>query len=202
MYSSKSSFAAFPVSIKATTALTCLRRKCHLFLSRNLFNLILIYLFHITINMLILLFVCLSFYVPSTICQVFGDGSYWVEPVLSKDLCVLLKDTTQWRWWSSNPWRLRLESSSLPLSHCAPWFLLLQREGQSLPNARECVHSIQSIKTCPRSRSYNIFKCSTQLSMEFILFINVKECWHLNSIFKIGEFLHVNKKTFTYKLTF
>ena len=38
--------------------------------------------------------------------------------------------------------------------------------------------------------------------MEFILFINVKKCWHLNSIFKIGEFLHVNKKTVTYKLTF
>ena len=32
--------------------------------------------------------------------------------------------------------------------------------------------------------------------MEFILFINEKKCWHLNSIFKIGEFLHVNKKTF------
>ena len=37
--------------------------------------------------------------------------------------------------------------------------------------------------------------------MEFILFINVKKCWHLNSIFNIGEFLHVNKKTFTFKLT-
>ena len=33
-----------------------------------------------------------------------------------------------------------------------------------------------------------------------MLFINVKKCWHLNSIFKIGEFLHVNKKTFTSKL--
>ena len=28
--------------------------------------------------------------------------------------------------------------------------------------------------------------------MEFILFINVKNCWHLNSIFKIGEFLNLN----------
>ena len=53
-YSSKSSFAAFPVSWKAITSL---RRKCHLFLSRNLFNLILIYLFHRTITMPILLFV-------------------------------------------------------------------------------------------------------------------------------------------------
>ena len=35
-----------------------------------------------------------------------------------------------------------------------------------------------------------------------MLFINVKKCWHLNSIFKIGEFFHVNKKTFSFKLTF
>ena len=47
-----------------------------------------------------------------------------------------------------------------------------------------------------------IFWCSTQLSMEVMLFINVKKCWHLNSLFKIGEFLHVNKKTFTFKLSF
>ena len=29
---------------------------------------------------------------------------------------------------------------------------------------------------------------STQLSMEFMLFINVKKCWHLDSILKIREF--------------
>ena len=46
MYSSKSSFAAFPVSWKATISL---KRNCHLFLiSRNLFDLILIFLFHRT----------------------------------------------------------------------------------------------------------------------------------------------------------
>ena len=33
---------------------------------------------------------------------------------------VLLKDTTQWRRWGSNPPPLGLESSTLPLSHCAP----------------------------------------------------------------------------------
>ena len=27
---------------------------------------------------------------------------------------------TQWRRWGSNPWSLGLESSTLPLSHCAP----------------------------------------------------------------------------------
>ena len=87
--------------------------------------------------------------------------------------------------------------SSQALYHWAtalPPILLLQCEGQALPNARQGVYSIQSIKTCSRSRSYNIFWCSTQLSMEFMLFINVKKCWHLNSIFKIGEFFHVNEK--------
>ena len=33
----------------------------------------------------------------------------------------LLKDTTQWRRWGSNPRPFGLESSTLPLSHCAPW---------------------------------------------------------------------------------
>ena len=43
-------------------------------------------------------FVCLFnliLYVPSTIFQLCRDGSSWVEPVLSYDECVLLKDTTQ-----------------------------------------------------------------------------------------------------------
>ena len=33
----------------------------------------------------------------------------------------LLKDTTQWRRWGSNPRPFGLESSTLPLSHWAPW---------------------------------------------------------------------------------
>ena len=40
-------------------------------------------------------FVCLFdliLYVPSTIFQLNSDGSSWVEPVLSWDKCVLLKD--------------------------------------------------------------------------------------------------------------
>ena len=40
-------------------------------------------------------FVCLFdliLYVPSTICRLNRDGSSWVEPVLSQDKCVLLKD--------------------------------------------------------------------------------------------------------------
>ena len=34
----------------------------------------------------------LILYVPSTIFQLYRDGSSWVEPVLTKDKCVLLKD--------------------------------------------------------------------------------------------------------------
>ena len=34
----------------------------------------------------------LILYVPSTIFQLIRDGSSWVEPVLSYDKCVLLKD--------------------------------------------------------------------------------------------------------------
>ena len=34
----------------------------------------------------------LILYVPSTIFQLNRDGSSWVEPVLSQDKCVLLKD--------------------------------------------------------------------------------------------------------------
>ena len=37
-------------------------------------------------------FVCLNLYIPSTIFQLYRDGSSWVEPVLSLDKCVLLKD--------------------------------------------------------------------------------------------------------------
>ena len=40
-------------------------------------------------------FVCLFdliLYVPSTIFQLNRNGSSWVEPVLSKDKCILLKD--------------------------------------------------------------------------------------------------------------
>ena len=49
-------------------------------------------------------FVCLIWFFmsQSTIFQLCEDGPSWLEPVLSKDKCVLLKDTTRWRWWGSN----------------------------------------------------------------------------------------------------
>ena len=58
----------------------------------------------------------------STIFQLCWGGFSWVEPVLSKDKCVLFRDTTQRRRWGSNPLPLGLESSTLPLSLCAPWW--------------------------------------------------------------------------------
>ena len=49
-------------------------------------------------------FVCLIrfFTSQSTIFQLCWNGPSWVEPVLSKDKCVLLKDITQWRLWGFN----------------------------------------------------------------------------------------------------
>ena len=35
--------------------------------------------------------------------QICQEGSFWVEPVLSKDKYVSLKDTTQWRRSGLNP---------------------------------------------------------------------------------------------------
>ena len=43
------------------------------------------------------LFVWLILYFSVSHFQLCRDGSSWVEPVLSKDNCVLLKDKTQWR---------------------------------------------------------------------------------------------------------
>ena len=41
-------------------------------------------------------------------------------------LMFLLKDTTQWRRWGSNPRPFGLESSTLPLSHYAPYVCVLK----------------------------------------------------------------------------
>ena len=56
----------------------------------------------------------------STIFQLCWEGSSWVEPVLSKDKCGLLKVTKKWHPWGSNQRPLSLPSNTLPLSHCAP----------------------------------------------------------------------------------
>ena len=64
---------------------------------------------------IIVLLFDLILYVPSTIFQLNRDGSSWVEPELSQDKCVLLKGHN-----AVTPVRLELESSTLPLRHCAP----------------------------------------------------------------------------------
>ena len=45
-----------------------------------------------------------------------------VEPVPSKDKCVLLKDTMQWCRWGSNSWPYGLESSTLSSNAIYIWF--------------------------------------------------------------------------------
>ena len=59
------------------------------------------------------------FTAQSTIFQLCRDGFSWVEPALSRDQCVLLKDTMQCCRWGLNPQPLNHESSILPLIHCA-----------------------------------------------------------------------------------
>ena len=67
-------------------------------------------------------FVCLIWFFTSqsTIFQVCWDGSSWVEPVLSKDKCILLKDTTQWLRRGSNLQPFGLESITLHWASALP----------------------------------------------------------------------------------
>ena len=59
---------------------------------------------------------------------------------------------------------VKLEPAALGLesSHFTSPILLLQREGQALPNAREGIYSIQSIKPAPGSEVITSF--SAQLN--------------------------------------
>ena len=52
----------------------------------------------------------------------------------------LLKDTTQWRRWGSNPRPIGLESSTLPLSHCTPIVTFFNRHFFNWPG-----HIAQSV---------------------------------------------------------
>ena len=69
-------------------------------------------------------FVCLFYlflFLPSTIFQLNRKGSSWVEPELSKDKCVLLKDHNAVTPVRLEPTAPGLESSTQPLSHCPPY---------------------------------------------------------------------------------
>ena len=76
---------------------------------------------HLSLNQLyvlqnVCLFVCLFdliLYVPSTIFQLNRDGSSWVEPVLSYDKCVLLKDHN-----AVTPVRLEPAAPRSRVKHC------------------------------------------------------------------------------------
>ena len=86
----------------------------------------------------------LILYVPSTIFQLNRDGSSWVEPVLRLDKCALLKDhnvVTPVR--GSYPRPLGLESSTLPLSHCAPCFSSLSTKIMTYPYMTIAVGGMQ-----------------------------------------------------------
>ena len=71
-----------------------------------------------SVQMKILFLFDLILYVPSTIFQLNRDGSSWVEPVLSKDKCVFLKDqnaVTPVRLEPSAPWSRVKHSTTEPL---------------------------------------------------------------------------------------
>ena len=69
-----------------------------------------------------------SFVVSTTDCEFVafplvswvGCGTWLYRFLIFAPLLTLLKDITQWRRWGSNQRPLGLESSTLPLSHCAP----------------------------------------------------------------------------------
>ena len=60
-------------------------------------------------------------------------------------LMFLLKDTMQWPRWGSNPLPLSLESSTLPLSHSAPyWKMLILKKVSRQKQKHEKIPSMQS----------------------------------------------------------
>ena len=63
----------------------------------------------------------LILYVPVSNFSVMSGRVFlgWTSTKLSKDKCVMIKDTTQWHIWGLMRPR-SLETSNLPLSHCAP----------------------------------------------------------------------------------
>ena len=63
----------------------------------------------------------LILYIPSTIFQLNRDGSTWVEPVLSWDKCVLLKDHNTVTPVRLEPTASRSRVKHYTLSHCAPF---------------------------------------------------------------------------------
>ena len=63
----------------------------------------------------------LILYVHSTIFQLCGTGLPGLNQYLARINVSCSRTTTQWRRWGSNLRPFGLESSTLPLSHCAPY---------------------------------------------------------------------------------
>ena len=85
-------------------------------------------------------------YVPSTIFRLYRDGSSWVEPVLSYDKCVLPKDHNAMTPVRLEPTAFGLESSTLPLSHCAPKCYMLRYYTPAFAVCRRTHYGVPNIK--------------------------------------------------------
>ena len=82
----------------------------------------------------------------------------------------LLKDTTQWRRWGSNPRPLGLESSTQPLSHCAP-LALFQSQTRRPMISTKIVCAIPVCKAFGRDCNWNsedLYTCYSQWSQRTI----------------------------------
>ena len=117
----------------------------------------------------------LILYVPSTIFQLNRDGSSWVEPVLSLDKCVLLKDHN-----AVTPVRLEPAALQSQVKHSTTEPL------RSLHSTKPCRYQL-SCKQC-RSRSAGFFRSQlirihTVLNATCELIIN-------KSIYEIQNFIN------------
>ena len=124
------------------------------------------------------LFVCLIFFFnsQSTIFQLSRNWSSWVQPVLSKDYCVLLKDTTQWHQRGSNPQPLDLETSTLPLSHCAPYqicviIMCFQKHGWKFKISKILNFRKSEIKACCMHPNFKNSKFNCQIPLDKLNYI-------------------------------
>ena len=125
--------------------------------------------------------ICLIWFFTSqsTIFQLYRTWSSWVEPILSKDICVLLKDTTQWRRWGSNP---GLMVSSQALHHWATVWKTLWIQISWLKPAGLDLHCFKKKYTLWFSsarinmgKSYKLF--NTNLLFKYSFIFNVSQYW-------------------------
>ena len=115
----------------------------------------------------------LILYVPSTISQLNRDGSSWVEPVLSKDKCVLQRS-------KASEGRTRGPSvSSQALYHCAPLepyiFVIFYGARTLCPPSPWSAHVFCYLKkliSTFHKRNFNI-PSPTHMSMKFEILIKI-----------------------------